>query len=829
MTPFLRYRIYTIFTLSGFTSLVYEILWAKQLSLVFGTSIVAVSIVAATFMGGLALGSILFGRYIDRHQDYMRVYAILELGIALCALCFPIGLELIRNGYIDFSQAFTNSPLYAHGLQFIQTTVLLILPAALMGGTFPAICRQFARDKCGGQIGRLYAFNTVGATLGAFACGYLLIPSFGIHGTNLLAITFNMVVVIGAWSIGGQLVSGNTPPTLKSTLHIQHWQQKLVLISIALIGFFSLAYEILWTRVFLLFLGNTSYAFSLILSCFLVGIALGGWQYARLTRPQMDEEKIFLLFTALMGFSVLLTAPFYDQLAYIFQASHEIAGDRWWLLSLHNWLIVFAILCLPTICSGALLPASVALLNPGRLHTGSGVGMVVSHNTIGAVFGSLVAGFALVPAFGLQNSFRLLAIGNLLMAGILMIFFRSRLRGNLATAATLALGIFITALPLDWDEALMNSGVYCYAAKYAAMGGIDEILAQERILETIEGRDTTVAVHESLDGRFRIFTVNGKTDGGTGSDMATQILVGHLPMLMHPAPEETLVIGLGTGITLKGLSHYVAERVDCVEISSEVVAAERYFSDFNGQALSDPKVRLLVNDGRNHLFANERLYDVIISEPSNPWQSGNANLFTYEFYQLAKSRLTDSGVFSQWIGLYDITPENLKIAINTLLNVFPHVQAFQAGSDLILLATTTPRSFDYQRLQSMLAQPSLQRVFAPLGIHSPGDIIARHYLYGSKSLERFVAGATINSDDRPILEYSAHHNLGEATLGELQRKNVEALQTARARENLPLALPLENRIEVAAALTDLGMAFRRVGAQPESEFFLTRAQEVATP
>lgn len=827
ITPFQRYRIYTIFALSGFTSLVYEILWAKQLSLVFGTSMVAVSIVAATFMGGLALGSILFGRFIDRQRDYMRIYAILELGIALCALSFPLGLELIRNGYIDFSQIFPGNPLYAHGLQFIQTSVLLILPAALMGGTFPAICRQFARDKCGGQIGRLYAFNTVGATIGAFVCGYTLIPAFGIRDTNLLAVTLNLVVVLGAWSIGGRLSSSDVGAPAEADLQVRNNHQRMILISIAAIGFFSLAYEILWTRVFLLFLGNTSYAFSLILSCFLVGISLGGWLYARLAKPEMDEQKLFLLFTALMGSSVLISVPFYDQLAYIFQAIHQIADGRWWLLSLHNWLVVFAVLCLPTLCSGALLPASVALLSPGRRHTASGVGLVVSHNTIGAVFGSLAAGFYMVPALGLQNSFRMLATGNLLLAGAMLMIFRSRFRDNLATATLLICGVMSAGVLLDWDDALMNSGVYCYAPKYAVMGGMDEVLAKERILETIEGRDTTVAVHESLDGRFRIFTVNGKTDGGTGSDMATQLLVGHLPMLLHDAPDRALVIGLGTGITLKGLSQYVTNQIDCVEISPEVVAAERYFEDFNGHALDDPKVHLLVNDGRNHLLSREQRYDVIISEPSNPWQAGNANLFTYEFYQLAKSRLAESGVFSQWLGLYDITPGNLQIAINTLLNVFPHVLAFHSGSDLILLAAKEQKTFDYQRMQNMLSRPGLKKVFSALGIHTPGDLIARHYLYGTENLERFALGAMLNSDDRPILEYSAHHNLGRATLGELQSENLKQLHATRRREQLPVELPLTNRVAVASALTDLGQAFRRVGAEPESEFFLRRASELA--
>jgi len=824
ITPLYRTLTYTIFTLSGFTSLIYEILWAKQLSLVYGTTIIAVSIVAATFMAGLAFGSIIIGRYIDRHSEHLRIYALLELGVALCALSFPLGLELIRGSYVDFSRIFPSAPLFAHTVQFLQTAILLAFPAALMGGTFPTLCRQFARRKCGGQIGRLYAFNTVGATLGAFGSSYLLIPNLGISGTNRLAITLNLAIVLAAWLLGGKQLSPAGQDSTQTRLKIETSRQRLVLAAVALTGFFSLAYEILWTRVLLLFLGNTSYAFALILSCFLVGLALGGGVYARLARPEMDEAKLYVRMTLLMGGSILLTTPFYDQLVYLFQAIHQISGERWGLLSMLNWLAVLALLLVPAACSGALLPASVALLDPGRRHTGSGVGLVVSHNTLGAVLGSLSAGFVMIPALGLQNSFLLLGLANLLLAAVLLFTLSPRLTRRREVVCITA--VLIAALfSRSWNPELMNSGVYCYAPKYAAMGGLDAVLASETILEAIEGRDATVAVHESLDGRYRFFTVNGKTDGGTGRDTATQILIGHLPMLLHGAPEKALVIGLGTGITLKGLSSYVSEGIDCVEISPEVVAAERYFSAHNGHALDDPKLQLYVNDGRNHLLAREELYDVIVSEPSNPWQSGNANLFTLEFYRLAERRLSDHGVFSQWIGLYDITTENLQIACNTLLQVFPHVLVFHSDSDLILLASKKPLDFDLGSMQGELAGSAVSSTLAAIGIERAEDIFARHYLFGTESLRHFSANAGLNSDDLPVLEYSAHHNLGGATLGTFQEANARSLIAAKS---MKLYLPLtgfgSSPGEIAANLHALGRSYARNGQPDQAEFFFHRAR-----
>jgi len=821
-----RYTIYTIFALSGFTALVYEILWAKQLSLIFGTSMVAVSIVAATFMGGIALGSSLFGRFSDHHNDWLRIYAVLEIGIALCAMTFPFALELIRDSYVDLSSIWPDSPLYAHSLQFLQTVVLLLLPASLMGGTFPVVCRQFARHKSGAQIGRLYAFNTLGATLGAFSCGYLLIPHLGISGTNRLAIAINLLVVVLAWVLGKVLGPGEVMQAFREHLSLDR-DKYVILACVALAGFFSLAYEILWTRVLLLFLGNTSYAFSLILSCFLIGIAFGGWLYARIAHPQMNEKGMFILFTAGMATCMLLSVPFYDQLAYLFNDIHLVSGERWWLLSLLNWLATFAIMGIPAVFSGALLPAGVALINPGRQHTGSGVGLVVCYNTLGAVFGSLVAGFVMVPWVGLQNSFMSLIILQILVAIFLLLYFHHRNNRTWALLTILSIFTLLGAKAPTWDSALMNSGVYCYSAKYAAMGGLDMVLGKERIIETIEVRDTTVAVHENLDGSVRFFTVNGKTDGGNGSDTTTQILIGHLPLLLHPETQTALVIGLGTGITLKGLPEYVSESIDCVEISPEVVSAEAYFSNFNGNALKDKKINLLINDGRNHLLARKQVYDVIISEPSNPWQSGNANLFTQEFYELAAKRLKLDGVFSQWIGLYDITPENLRMACRTLQKVFPNILAFHSGSDLILLASKKPSAFDYRQLDAHLQKPRIRDILSRLQIESPGDLIARHYLFGTESIKQFAGKGPLNHDNHPVLEYSAHHNLGGATLGALQERNMRALHAARQREMLPLNISSISEQMRIVALKDLGNAFRDVGLHPEADFFLSRAQEVA--
>ncbi len=800
--------LYFLFATSGFCALVYEILWTKYLTLTFGATMMAISAVAATFMGGLALGSYLIGRYADRETNLLRVYALLELGIALTAILFPLNLQLIEKIHLTLHHLTPDHHLLGNFFHILLSALFILPPTALMGGTFPLMCRFFARKKSGGQIGRLYAINTLGATAGAFLAGFVLIPAYGLSTTCFLAAGLNIGIAIVSFRMAKEV--GETAPRDVSQAKrveqpLQARQHRLTLIAIGLIGFFSLAYEILWTRVLLLFLGNTTYAFSLMLSAYLVGIALGGAFYARKVRPDLDEKKVFITLTTLMAFSVLITVPFYDRLAYFFQFAHEVSGERWWHLSMLSFFIVFAIMCIPTILSGSLLPAAVAILDPGKTHTGEGVGLVVLHNTIGSVLGSLVAGFILIPSFGMLDSFRLLTALNLLLALVLLLYFLPAGRMRLAIPVTICIGLVLAVFPYTWQQDLMNSGVYIYAPKYKQMGGLEKILSAEKIIEVIEGRDTTVAVHESLDGQFRFFTVNGKTDGGNGRDMSTQILVGQLPMLLHPNPRETLVIGLGTGITLRGLSAHPTQHIDCVEISPEVVKVSEWFREDNGHVLDDPKVRLIVDDGRILLEKSKKMYDVIISEPSNPWQSGNANLFTADFYELAASRLNPSGIFCQWIGLYDITPENLRIAANTFLQTFPKVMVFKAGTDLIMVGAQHELNFDYQQLRQRMAFPVIQSVLSNIDIFAPGDLVAQHYLYSEEPLRRLADGARLNTDDRPVLEFSARYNLGENThRGNFSSRTCQALLKVIDKVYLPIVNLGVAPDEIAMSLRDLG-------------------------
>jgi spermidine synthase len=289
-----------------------------------------------------------------------------------------------------------------------------------------------------------------------------------------------------------------------------------------------------------------------------------------------------------------------------------------------------------------------------------------------------------------------------------------------------------------------------------------------------------------------------------------------------------MVIGLGTGITLRGLAEHPTERIDCVEISREVVDAAAWFEDANGGALHHPKQRLYVNDGRNRLLVSPQQYDVIVSEPSNPWQAGNANLFTADFYQLASQRLKPNGLFCQWIGLYDITSENLRTLFNTFLREFPKTMVFKAGTDLILVGAHHDLAFDYQNLRQRLQRPGIAAALREVGLHTPGDLVALHYLFSEGPLLSLTEKADLNTDDRPILEYAARYNLGEHTLGEFQMQNMRMLLDAQASGKiyLPIVNLGTSAYEAAAALRDLGQSYLRAGRPSDGENLMRKAADI---
>lgn len=745
--------LYTLFAASGFSALVYEVLWTRYLSLIFGASMLSVCIVVGAFMVGLALGNYGFGRIADRAKNPLQLYALLELAIAASALALPALFAITQQIFGSIAPSLSQ-PYLLSSLRLILASLLLLPATICMGGTLPLMCRVVTSGDAERALGRLYAVNTAGAVLGCVGAGFYLIPWLGHQYTGYVAAAVNLLIAATVGILIRQKYSLRVRPSAALPISGQNSSQlnrSLVLSAVFVIGMSSLAFEVLWTRLFVLFLGNTTYAFSSILGVFLAGLTLGGYVYARWLGRGPNPVQRFIVLMALCALFVLIPALYYDKLAYLFLAAQLGAGDNWALLTLWRIGLATVVILPPAFFAGSLLPAGLGLLHPRSDAVGRSVGAILLLNTLGAVTGNTLVALLLIPTFGLLGSFCIIAMG--LLSGAALLYATSAEKFRFYPALIVCVAVIGLAIYQPrWNPVLLNSGVYLYAQAKVQRGGLDADLLDRTTLFSREGLESTVAVFQKANG-MRLFTVNGKVDGGT-NDMSTQVLLGQLPMLVHPAPRSVLVIGLGTGITLAEVATHAAAQVEGVEISPEMVDASSFFSDINRDVLKSPNVRLSIQDARNFLLINERKYDVIISEPSNPWQVGNGNLFTREFYRLVASRLNPGGIFCQWYPLYDMPPAYLKIASATILDTFPNALVFADPADLIILASPeeSPLKIDYLRLQEKYNSSAAKESLARLEVASAPDLLANFFFSGATPLAKLGKDTRINTDDLALFE-----------------------------------------------------------------------------
>jgi len=752
------------FALSGMAALMYEVIWARQLTLIFGTTLYAISTVLVVFMAGLALGSLIFGRIVDKSKNPLRIYAYLEGGIGIYVLFTPIIFALINNAQIyfahNFSIDFTGFSLIRFGLSFIA----LIIPATLMGGTLPVIVKFFVRmqGELGGYVGKLYALNTLGGVLGSFLVGFALVLLLGVQGTIYLAVAINLLVAAVVFWISRNFILEpvqdfkqiNAAP--ESAPSVERKTVLLVLVAFSFAGFAALSLEASWSRVLAMILGSSVYAFSIILTTFLSGIALGSFIMSRF----VDRIRNLLLWFAgieiAIGVLVIIFTPLFGYLPHLFLEVFKVTGGSFWWLQLMEFLLAGLVMLPPTILMGAAFPIVARICAPELKKIGRSVGNVYFANTLGAIFGPLATGFVLIPLFGLQASILISAFIYLIIGGSILFFspWPKPLMKNLIIISLIII-IPLSFLIPSWNKNVLNSGVYIYARDYLELN--PNLQTSYEQLYYKEGLTATVVV-EKINEDHLILRINGKTDASTGDqDMDTELILGHLPMLLHPNPEKVLVIGLGSGITLGAVEQYSElKEVDAVELEPAVVEAASYFSQFNNNALRDPRFNLIITDARNYVLTTEKKYDVITAEPSNPWISGNANLFTKEQYKLYKERLKPGGIMFQWAHLYDLRPAEVKMIVATFQNVFPHTTVWQnfSGTDIFLIGSQEPLKIDFESWREKMAREKVKKDLARVYLDNPFLLLSQAVL-DEEGAKNFWEGANIHTDNRPLLELQA--------------------------------------------------------------------------
>src|SRR2546421_6299825 len=700
------------FVLSGATGLIYEVLWVRMLGLVFGATTLAVSTVLAAFMGGLALGSALAGRVGARVERPVRAYGLLEIGIALYALAVPFLFALIDNLYAILWQRFHPGFVVFSLWRFLLSCLMLLAPTTLMGAALPLLAAALLRHRgpTSTSVTRLYTLNLVGAICGCIAAGFLLLPSLGIRGTTYTASVINIIIGIVAivadrraavTSDVKNMPEGNTEQlsTTAQTAHSTNELREAKITGVARItearfwlfcafvsGFVTISTQVAWTRMLTMIIGSSTYAFSIAVALFLLGLSTGAYVIARSNFSGKLRSSL-LRMELLTALSLVFSLFMVNRIpAILIGTGLSLKISSWGGLLALQILSVALLILLPAFLMGTVMPLVLvwAGANSGNASVRL-VGRSYAVNTIGAIMGAFAAGFVLIPKVSTRFTILFAAALCIIVAGLAYqpgADARDRdLRRSLAAGATAGLIVLLFLFAPRMNLADLSIGAYDSLVRVIAKtrGSVGDNANQKgaethTVLMYEEGPTSTVSVRKDWD--VISLGINGRTNSSDHEDMPTQVMLGQLPLLLAPSIKNGLVVGFASGVTVGAMLQSPIESLECVELEPATVDGSRFFEHVNNRPLNDPRLRLIIDDARTYLRVTPTRYDMIVSEPSHPWVPGVANLFTREFFELGRERLNDDGVFVQWLQIYQLSTESLRSVLATYQNVFPHVMVF---------------------------------------------------------------------------------------------------------------------------------------------------------
>ena len=785
------------FLISGATGLTYEVLWARMLGLVFGVTTLAIGLVLAAFMGGLALGSAIAARLAARIVRAVRAYALIEIAIGFYALAVPLLFRLIDRVHAAAWQHF-HAGFYGFAFaRFALAAIVLLIPTALMGATLPVLARAVAgpMKSRGTSITTLYACNLAGAIAGTIAAGFFLMPVYGVRVTIWIAAATNVLIGVGAFLIDRKQCPTNS--CLSSSVEVEREasqrqtevRRTFWLACAVISGFVTISMQIVWSRLLAMIIGSSTYAFSIVLALFLAGLALGAYLVsATKNRDGRSLRRTVFGLEILTASALFISIRVANAVPALLIGAGFRLGVNSWLRLLSLQLAAAALLILvPATLMGMVMPLVLTWAGGARR-----VGQSYALNTLGAIAGALLTAFVLIPSTNTRFTIFCAASLCLVVAGIA--YQPRRERGDLAVVRSISIGGAFAAIILMfifWPTLNLNAlsvGAYDSFVRVLAKsrGDIPEDernsgAENHQLLMFAEGRTATVSVRR--DWGITSVAINGRTNASDGDDMPTQILLGQLGILAAPRLERALVVGFATGVTPGAVLQSPMQSVDCVEIEPAAVASSSFFNHVNNRPLGDPRLHLILDDARNYLRVNPQRYDLIVSEPSHPWVPGVANLFTREFFALGRERLKDDGVFVQWLQIYQLSTESLRSVLATFHEVFPHVAVFRVqgaakGKDLILLGS--PASITFDQLNQRFSEQRISAELARAGIKSPDDLRAL-FVCDESRLGSAVADAIINTDDNMHVETVAPREAFRPTTDE-NAAWIESLRSGAGRD-----------------------------------------------
>ncbi|MCX7049133.1 MAG: fused MFS/spermidine synthase [Candidatus Sumerlaeota bacterium] len=803
-----------LFFITGATGLIYEVLWTRQLINIFGATIYAVSTVLAAFMGGLALGSWLFGRAADSWRNPFRLYGFLEILIGVAAFCLPYmigGLDPLFQAMYDRLQA--NFLLFSL-IRFCLIFALLLIPTTIMGATLPVLSRYLARQKetIGARIGLLYSLNTFGAVAGCFLSGFILIEQMGLSQTKTLAVCFNIAVGLTAIALSGILEKDNkdsrdpkdpnkespasstqstsstmsttnNQPPLPSPLSplsspYPSWVPRAVLWSYAVSGGVALAYQVLWSRALVFAMDvmkNTTYAFTAMLTVFLIGLALGGAIMARFVDRERDPLRLYGLIQILIGlggalslYVILYVARGMEIIPY---ANLESGRVMWKNAVINIFFQSFAGIFLPTLLMGMAFPVAARLYVGDVRRVGGQLGRLYAMNTLGAIVGSFLGGFVIIPLIGLGPGIMTLALLNVAMGAALIIWnprADEKARRVWMVASLIIIALVLTRFP-------------------SSSLPFQEIAPHEKMISYREGALATVSVIENEVTRHRTIYVDNVGVAGTDPILLTdQKSLAHFPTLFLPDPQSALTVGFGSG----GASHSYClydfmKRVDCVEICDTVLKAApdltssnhgiiRYASpDRKGQYIIREDARgrygIILDDARSYLRFTRERYDIIATDCTDLKYKSNANLYDREYFQLCADHITSGGMVVVWMPLGGLSDETFRLCLRTFYRVFPeHFSVWYMNNEpthyILLIGTRQPLAIDVDKIAKRLSDPKIANDLAEVGLADPYKLLSC-YIADQRQMDAFLAGDRLNTENTPYVEFEApRYGIGDKPL-----------------------------------------------------------------
>lgn len=754
---------------SGFAALVYEVVWTRQLTYLFGATLYAVVTVLTAFMGGLALGAWWWGRRADRLRRPVMVYGFLELGIAVSALAFPAILRAITPlwswGYVAFEDQWT---LFL-ALRMALIGALLLVPTFLMGGTLPVLLRACAGGgTAGNRAGWLYAANTFGAVAGAYVSGFHLLATLGIRDSTWVAVFANLAVCALALAFDhfrepmmpGETVTppGAPPP---AAVPIPARTALAVLWLYALSGALALAYQVLWNRGLIFcfeLMKNTTYVFSAILTVYLLGLALGSALMSPVARRVRDPLALFAALQILLGVSVLASVGVLQIQSRLIDDSQFLTGDQqilWLPAVLNIFATTAAVIGAPTLLLGMCYPLANAAYIASWDGAARRAGRLYAFNTAGAIAGSLLAGFVIIPLLGITGSLRVLGAVNVGIGLVLIPLLPTPARGQRLALAALG----FVAVAGSW-----------LAVRSATL---HQVNPEDELIWYHEGRLATVSVVETPDGYRELFVDNNGVAGTAPYILTDQKSLAHFPALLLEAPRSVLTVGFGSGGASYSYSLYPEiEEIHCVEITEDVLTADEYLLESNRGYTrdlireapnrwvrpGDPRYRLIVDDARSYIRHCGRRYDVIATDCTDLRYKTNANLYDLEYFEICRDHITGDGMVVVWMPLGGLSDELFRCALRTFVEVFPHTSVWFMNNApthyVLFIGTHGEQSYAWNRIVEGLANDAVRADLAEISLDDPFKILSC-FVTDERTLAAWLGEGPLNTEDFPIIEFEA--------------------------------------------------------------------------